>query len=111
MDGGGGRRGQVGSSSPRPERSPAVSRARARAMNHTPLQRNANGGRMKPSFTDQNQKPATDRKFMVSDEHLVEENKDEVAKINQGDELEALNRQQKANKTPPLNKFGDKKNP
>ncbi len=45
---------------------------------------------MKPSFTNQTQPPATDRKFHPTDEHLIEENKEEVVKINHGDKLEAL---------------------
>lgn len=54
---------------------------------------------MKPSFTNQKNPPATDQKFRPQDEHvlaenkeeianLVPENKEEVAKINQGDKLE-----------------------
>lgn len=43
---------------------------------------------MKPSFTNQNRPPATDTKFHPTDEHLIAENKEEVAKINHGDKLE-----------------------
>lgn len=43
---------------------------------------------MKPSFTNQIRPPATDTKFHPTDEHLIEENKEEVAKSNHGDKLE-----------------------
>jgi hypothetical protein len=43
---------------------------------------------VKPSFTDQKSVPATDRKFRPTDEHLIEENKEEVDKINHGDKME-----------------------
>lgn len=43
---------------------------------------------MKPSFTNQRNIPMTDRKFHPTDEHLIEENKEEVVKINHGDKLE-----------------------
>ena len=45
---------------------------------------------MKPSFTNQKQVPATDRKFRPTDEHLIAEDKEEVNKINHGDKMEAL---------------------
>lgn len=43
---------------------------------------------MKPSFTNQSRLPATDTKFHPTDEHLIAENKEEVAKIHHGDKLE-----------------------
>jgi hypothetical protein len=42
---------------------------------------------MKPSFTGQRSVPSTDRKFRPTDEHLIEENKEDVDKINHGDKL------------------------
>jgi hypothetical protein len=48
---------------------------------------------VKPSFTDQKSVPATDRKFRPTDEHLIEENKEEVDKINHGDKMEPAPRQ------------------
>jgi hypothetical protein len=43
---------------------------------------------VKPSFTNQKSAPATDRKFRPTDEHVIEENKEDVDKINHGDKLE-----------------------
>ncbi len=43
---------------------------------------------MKPSFTNQTRPPATDAKFHPTDEHLIAEDKQEVAKMNHGDKLE-----------------------
>jgi hypothetical protein len=45
---------------------------------------------MKPSFTGQRSVPATDQKFRPTDEHLIEENKEEVEKINHGDKMEPV---------------------
>lgn len=43
---------------------------------------------MKPSFANQNRPPATDAKFRPTDEHLIAEDKQDVAKMNHGDKLE-----------------------
>jgi hypothetical protein len=51
------------------------------------------GFTMKPSFTGQRSVPATDRKFRPTDEHLIEENKEEVDKINHGDKMETAPKQ------------------
>ena len=49
---------------------------------------------MKPSYTEERRhRPSTDRKFEPTDDHIVEENKEEVAKDAQGDKLEPLVRQ------------------
>ena len=45
---------------------------------------------MKPSYKGQRTKPATDQKFHPTDEHLIEENKEEVDKINHGDKMEPI---------------------
>lgn len=45
---------------------------------------------MKPSFTNQIKPSVTDTKFHPTDEHLIAENKEEVAKINHGDKLEKI---------------------
>jgi hypothetical protein len=55
---------------------------------------------MKPSYTGQRSKPATDQKFHPTDEHLIEENKEEVDKINHGDKMEPVPGQNQ-------NKFAD----
>lgn len=49
---------------------------------------------MKPSYTEQRKhEPRTDRKFRPEDEHLIAEEKEEVAKGPHGDKLEPLVRQ------------------
>lgn len=56
---------------------------------------------MKPSWDEQRRNESrTDRKFRPQDEHLLAENKEEVAKINHGDELESLVEQKKGSKAP-----------
>lgn len=51
---------------------------------------------MKPSFMGQRSKPATDQKFHPTDEHLIEENKEEVDKAHYGDKTEPLSSQHHA---------------
>lgn len=47
---------------------------------------------MKPSWTEQRRHESrTDRKFRAEDQHLVAEDKKEVAKLNHGDKLEPQN--------------------
>jgi hypothetical protein len=48
---------------------------------------------MKPSFTGQRSVPATDRKFRPTDEHLIEESKEEVDKINHSNNIKPLSGQ------------------
>lgn len=49
---------------------------------------------MKPSWDEQRRnEPRTDRKFRAEDEHLVAEDKEEVAKSHHGDKLEPQNHQ------------------
>jgi len=43
---------------------------------------------MKPSFTGQRSVPATDQKFRPTDEHLIEENKEEVESSEHSDKME-----------------------
>lgn len=45
---------------------------------------------MKSSHTGQQSKPATDQKFHPTDEHVIEENKEEVDNINHGDKMEPI---------------------
>jgi hypothetical protein len=43
----------------------------------------------KPSYTGQRIQPATDRKFHPTDEHLIEQNKEELDRSEFGDRTEA----------------------
>jgi hypothetical protein len=45
---------------------------------------------MKPSFTGQRSVPATDQKFRPTDEHVIEENKEEVDNSEHGDKIEPI---------------------
>lgn len=40
---------------------------------------------MKPSYKGQRSVPATDQKFRIKDEHLIEKNKEEIDNMNHGD--------------------------
>lgn len=42
---------------------------------------------MKPVYTGQRSVPSTDRKFRPQDEHLIEENKEELDEIHHNDKI------------------------
>jgi len=45
------------------------------------------------SYKGQRLVPATDRKFRPTDEHLIEENKEEVDQIHRGDKIATVSKQ------------------
>lgn len=45
---------------------------------------------MKPVYTGQRLPPSTDRKFQPKDEHIIEENKEELDEANHGDKMAPL---------------------
>jgi hypothetical protein len=45
---------------------------------------------MKPAFNGQRSVPATDQKFRVTDEHLLEKNKEELDSTKNGDKMASV---------------------